>query len=123
MKNTLNKYGLAITKTEELKEFFCKVEDNQESEGFFHWDKKVYVNVKDNEIGECETSWDLSEFPEEVKILRNIHKTHKILTIMIDSEEWIIFFKNDIFESSKELIKSELKKYTIKLNTMESKYE
>ena len=123
MKNTLNKYGLAITNTEELTSFFWKVGDHQESEGFFHWDKKVYVNVKDNEIGECESNWDLSEFPEEVKILRNIHKTHKILTILIDSEEWIIFFKNDIFESSKELIKSELKKYTIKLNTMESKYE
>ena len=123
MKNTLNKYGFAITSPEELKEFFGRLEDNQESEGFFHWDKKVYINVKDNEIGECESNWDLSEFPEEIKILRNIHKTHKILTILIDSEEWIIFFKNDIFESSKELIKSELKKYTIKLNTMESKYE
>ena len=115
MKNTLNKYGLAITSTEELKEFFGRLEDNQEDDGFFHWDKKVYINVKDNEIGECESNWDLSEFPEEVKILRNIHKTHKILTIMIDSEEWIIFFKNDIFESNKEDILTEINNYLLKL--------
>ena len=71
--------------------------------------------MKDNEIGECESNWDLSEFPEEVKILRNIHKTHKILTIMIDSEEWIIFFKNDIFESNKEDILTEINNYLLKL--------
>ena len=52
MKDILDKYGLAITNTEELKDFFKKIEEDQEiDERFYHWDKKVYVNVRDNTVG------------------------------------------------------------------------